>query len=288
MAQAGVYILPVILSRHAEPRRSTKEPGRQKCCYTKARRHVTRKQYSILFGSLAVVFVFLPLFIQSYSETSTLVAEASIFVLSPGCALVSIFVSAKEKRGKQALGMILGLFLSFFLLFMVATGGGGFRPAKRTACLSNIRQLSLVNLMYAADNDDTLPLADNWREVSEPYIKPEEDYLQQKYVKREMKCPIATTPWHYAMNTQAAGYQIENGHDELDYERVMLFEADAYLPNASGGAEWFVMRHDGFGTIGFVDGHAKFISEKSAHKLVWSFNPATKERLFCMTIVLAD
>ena len=38
---------------------------------------------------------------------------------------------------------------------------------------------------------------------------------------------------------------------------VLLFEADAYEPNASGGSEWFVARHLGSGALYFCDGHSK-------------------------------
>lgn len=230
---------------------------------------MTRKQCSILFGALAIVFIIVTIFIDPFSDIDWLF---SVLVLSVLCALVSIFVLPKERRGQQSIGMILGLFISFFVIVIMLPGGNGSTKAR--TCILNIKQLTLANLMYAADNNDTLPLADKWRDASAQYIQPEMDVLQQKPFKRELKCPIATSPWHYAMNDKAAGFQLEGKQDEIFDDRVMLFEADAQLPNASGGIEWFVFRHadDKRGMIGFMDGHARSIPKERVAAFDWNLN----------------
>ena len=43
---------------------------------------------------------------------------------------------------------------------------------------------------------------------------------------------------------------------------VLLFEADAYGPNASGCTEWFVERHGSQGAVVFCDIHSRLISRK--------------------------
>ncbi len=51
--------------------------------------------------------------------------------------------------------------------------------AQQTACMSNLKQIGVAFHMYAADNDDTLPTAESWREALEPYLKSEEVYTSK-------------------------------------------------------------------------------------------------------------
>ena len=226
---------------------------------------MTRKHYSSLFGTLAIVIIALPFFINPWSDAWLI----SAFVLSVLFALVSILVLQREARKQQAIGISVGLPLSvlFVLVIFPICGTDG----KGTACLSNIKQLSLAVLAYSADNNDMLPLAINWREASSPYRSI--DATQT----RELKCPVATTPWDYALNTKASGIFWPSHQLERFERSVLLFEAAAQLPNASGGLEWFDTRHNAFGMIGFVDGHVKAIKRERAATLDWDLKAKDSE-----------
>ncbi len=131
--------------------------------------------------------------------------------------------------------------------------------AKRTQCLSNVKQQAIAMSMYASEYDDHFPLADSWHTANEPFVKD------------ELRCPSATSPWTYAMNSPLSG----KAFDAIDQpaDLVLLFEADASLPNASGGREWLVFRHplgeSKVATIGFADGHAKLRNATQAAALQW-------------------
>ena len=53
-----------------------------------------------------------------------------------------------------------------------------------------------------------------------------------------------------------------------------VFEADPRLPNASGGPEWLVLRHEGRTNICFADGHARSLKKDEVPSLRW--NPSSE------------
>ena len=128
----------------------------------------------------------------------------------------------------------------------------------RISCLSNVKQLGMGMLMYTADHDDHYPLASVWHTALVPYTK-NEDLLH---------CPEATSPWSYAMSGSMSGVAYET--IEAPELRVLLFEANAALPDASGGREWLAPRHKlGLAIIGFADSSAKFFTSETAAQLNW-------------------
>ncbi|MCB8931815.1 MAG: hypothetical protein M9921_02845 [Fimbriimonadaceae bacterium] len=130
---------------------------------------------------------------------------------------------------------------------------------KRVSCLSNIKQLGIGMALYAEDHDRRLPPADTWGTATLPYTE------------REFRCPSATSPWSYAMNSGASGLPVELEGARLrgPSDLVLLFEADAQLRNASGGPEWLVFRHEGKTNVGFADTHVKAFTEEGAATLRW-------------------
>ena len=135
--------------------------------------------------------------------------------------------------------------------------------AKRVHCMSNIKQLCRGMLMYAEDFDQRLPPADAWYPAT------------RSYVGEEFQCPSATAPWSYAMNSRASSLRVAPDPDAPEEvsrgpsEMVLLFEADARLPNASGGPEWLVFRHQGKTNIGFADGHVRSLKQEGVPSLRW-------------------
>ena len=139
--------------------------------------------------------------------------------------------------------------------------------ARWISCLSNVKQLGRGMLMYAEDNDQRLPPADGWNTATGSPIQ------------GELHCFAATSPWSYAMNSEASGSRVEA--DDPDdpglrgpSDLVLVFEADARLPNASGGPEWLVLRHEGRTNICFADGHARSLKKDEVPSLRW--NPSSE------------
>jgi prepilin-type processing-associated H-X9-DG protein len=129
--------------------------------------------------------------------------------------------------------------------------------AHQTACLSNLRQLSVASLSYAQDYDEILPLAD-WAETTQPYIGS----------LAVLNCPDApdVSPG-YAMNEALVGLNV--GDIEQPSNTVLFFDSDLGGPSPLGGPENIAFRHHGGANVAFADGHARWISEEDAGTLVW-------------------
>jgi prepilin-type processing-associated H-X9-DG protein len=120
--------------------------------------------------------------------------------------------------------------------------------AKRTACLSNMKQVALGTLMYGADNDDRMPDASKWRASIMPYVQNPETF----------RCPDdkSGSATSYRMNPLMS--KLEQTRVEDPAKTVMIYEGDA---------NGFIARHDGKGTVGFVDGSAKIVDLATYSKL---------------------
>ncbi len=175
--------------------------------------------------------------------------------------------------------------------------------SRQTACLSNLKQLTLAVTMYASDYDDTMPWQQAgtawgtlgelgmypWLQVIEPYTKNRQIY----------KCPSGpgSTLTHYSFNwyamsipsgyTASGAYTIDSAQDPSS--AVMLFDAggtltgwededaaDADPTNESqiqGGGDSLISltfpgRHNGGNNVSFMDGHAKFWSAPPAGQAI--------------------
>ena len=114
--------------------------------------------------------------------------------------------------------------------------------AKKTVCLSHVKQLALGTIMYAGDYDDVLPDASKWRASVSPYLKNDSVF----------HCPEDPRPAKvssYRMNPALSRKSLAKIGRPA--ETVMILEAD--------GAE-FTPRHAGMGSVGFTDGHAKVVT----------------------------
>jgi prepilin-type processing-associated H-X9-DG protein len=113
--------------------------------------------------------------------------------------------------------------------------------SKRTVCLSNVKQLALGTIMYATDNDDRLPDASHWRSAVMPYVKNAEIF----------RCPTDTSGAvsSYRMNPRLSRLAMTAVREPAN--TAMIYEGDG---------NGFIARHNGTGSVGFVDGHAKVLS----------------------------
>ncbi len=120
---------------------------------------------------------------------------------------------------------------------------------KEKACMSNLKQLGSVVLLYASEYDGHLPVA-QWVTVTSPHGKGGGPY----------ECPsitqTASTPPRrsgYALNVNVAG-RVAN---RLNQTTVLLFETDSLSPNVLANLATRSGRHDGASNVVFIDGHAK-------------------------------
>jgi len=146
--------------------------------------------------------------------------------------------------------------------FVAPSIGKRESPAARTACLSQVRQMSLGMIMYAADNDDRFPPASaGWMDQSLRYTKNQDVF----------HCPSLRSSgpsvFGYAANSKVLGLNQNKAARPADV--AMLFESDLLTKNASSGLETLPDpgRHNSSGTaannIAFLDGHAKPLPDGS-------------------------
>ena len=124
--------------------------------------------------------------------------------------------------------------------------------AGQTACLSNLKQLSLAAMMFAQDHDQTLPSADQWTDQLMPYLKNE----------AILKCPAAPElECAYALNAALAGKRLKDLPNPA--EAILFFESNLGKRNATGTLEEVAVpgRHRGGNVYAFADGHIKWMGE---------------------------
>ncbi len=123
----------------------------------------------------------------------------------------------------------------------------GRKGEPKYACLSNLKQVLVGQLMYASDHDDRATLASNWMNASLLYVKSEATY----------RCTAVEPPnFGFAFNEFMSGAKIgmeDSGEKRLVYEsRNLKRNVAEYLPLFPVPG-----RHQGKNNVGFADGHAK-------------------------------
>jgi prepilin-type N-terminal cleavage/methylation domain-containing protein/prepilin-type processing-associated H-X9-DG protein len=179
--------------------------------------------------------------------------------------------------------------------------------ARSSACLSNAKQLALGVTMYAQDYDETVPAAfSEWNmplyssPVGDFKNYPSYWYVViQPYVKNTavVKCPAdgdRTVPTSYAYNYPHMSYRLlypqslfKLASYEAPADTLVFGESQAgpkqeawtlnylYCPvhwapgtlKGRGDANGVAFRHAGGATLGFLDGHAKWVKKE---KVVFS------------------
>jgi uncharacterized protein DUF4190/uncharacterized protein DUF4339 len=181
-------------------------------------------------------------------------------------ALVSINRSRGALRGKGiAIG---GTVVSGVMVLMLPLMAAMLLPALARAkgraqsinCMNNMKQLALGGMMYATDNKDRFPQAENWCDVLGKYLGSPKVYL----------CP-AGDPMrrcHYAFNASLSGVETKNLSSPG--ETVLFFETEGGW-NQSGGRDLILSRPRHGATIGlvFADGHSEMVRENRLSRLKW-------------------
>jgi prepilin-type processing-associated H-X9-DG protein len=135
--------------------------------------------------------------------------------------------------------------------------------AERPVCLANVRSISVALRRYAADNDDTLPLAASWCDAVLPYVGN----------AAVLRCPASGTTRasaptsDYRLNANLAGARTERipAPDGV----ILVFEAHPEW-NAAGGRAEMTAPHRGYASIGWADGHASARNPSGLPERAWS------------------
>ena len=124
------------------------------------------------------------------------------------------------------------------------------KAAKKTVCLSNIKQLAMAVLMYLTDHNDVYGFnSSKLKATFFPYTKNDKLWL----------CPDGSkTAAAYSFNANLLNKSVTVIKDPAN--TVMLYEGSKGLLD---------FRHGGYAAVAFADGHAKMINAEAAMKLRW-------------------
>ena len=217
---------------------------------------------ALAHGSLVVLSIALFCLAATALANQSIAFSLGLLAVALVAAALGLQLRPRVDRAEEG-RLLAASWLFFGLLTLIFTPIYAGQPSgnRKIWCLSNIKQLGTAMAIYASDYDERYPLAASWHEELGPYTKNEDLF----------HCSVATSPWSYAMNASMAGTHEETIKDPTF--KVLLFEANAALPSASGGREWLMPRHTSgerpVANIGFLDGHAKAHSAETAAQLFW-------------------
>jgi len=139
--------------------------------------------------------------------------------------------------------------------------------ARQSSCLSNIKQMTLGSLMYCQDYDEMFHTYDYWYNFITPYVKNTQIFV----------CPsLHNQPRGYGFNYLYLRWQalamVASPSETLIYVDTGRNDSDAlYIPahvNPPSQDTYASIcrpdpRHNGGCNIGWVDGHAKWMTRES-------------------------
>ena len=130
--------------------------------------------------------------------------------------------------------------------------------AKRTAAISNLKQISTSAIMYSADNDGHFPIAEHWESQLQKYVGGESVYYDPSSDEPKVKA--------FAMNSSASMAKSDWIEDPINF--AMFFTTALQRPSAQGQLE-SVRINGGRGLIGFADGSVKATTNETLPSLIW-------------------
>jgi hypothetical protein len=131
----------------------------------------------------------------------------------------------------------------------------GSEPAKNAESLWKVKQHALSLAMYCADHDDTLPRAEQWVDLSMPYSKNEEFYIDPLLVDRK--------PGEFGYAFFLPMSEVETAKVEQPDKMPMTFQSSDLSRNANGYLDLLPYRMQKRRTniVSFIDSHAKSMPE---------------------------
>ncbi len=131
--------------------------------------------------------------------------------------------------------------LAIFAAILFPVFGRAKEKAQATVCLSNVKQLGVALMMYAADHEERLPEANSWKDAIAEYVGHNEALFT---------CPL--TGQRYIFNEALSGVDLK----ALDNPQAtpMLWEPALHAGGQLGP-------HMGQFNVCYVDGHATMVDE---------------------------
>lgn len=119
--------------------------------------------------------------------------------------------------------------------------------AKNEECIMNLRQICNGASMYAAENDNKLPLAENWNGALDMYTSLEDVF----------HCPgVPHRNYGYAYNDSLSGLAV--AQIAMPQTEPMIFDSNLREPNAHSDLSTLSTSGRHMKTnIGYVDGHVE-------------------------------
>lgn len=120
----------------------------------------------------------------------------------------------------------------------------------RSACLSNVKQLGMAAMAYAADADDHFPLASNWYTGLGHYT-----------IGKALTCPSL-----FLEHPGVVGYAYDSRMTSMAVKSLpspethpLIYDSSSFALNTSDPFSSLPepARHEGKNSIGFADGHAQ-------------------------------
>jgi hypothetical protein len=155
--------------------------------------------------------------------------------------------------------VIVVVLLGAALLLPVRHHGGS---SKNTWSLSNVKQHALALAMYSTDFDDRLPEAEGWIDLSMPYSKNEDVYVDPLLVDRK---PGESG---YAFFLPMSG--VDSMKVEAPDKMPMTFQSSDLSRNANGYLDLLpnrLQKRRG-NIVSFIDAHAKVMSEDWRYEVI--------------------
>jgi prepilin-type processing-associated H-X9-DG protein len=168
--------------------------------------------------------------------------------------------------GVAFFALLVGLYI--LIMTFLAPGGNTKESAKGTACMWQQKQLALALILYASENDDTLPFRDDWYDAALAMRDEDGGLRLDPYfavcpgIDRKVKDPAAKvqpTLIGYSFNSLLDRAKISSIKDPE--QTVIVFESINLGRNASDPLISFPAepRHSRGSPVAFVDGHVKMI-----------------------------
>jgi hypothetical protein len=152
-------------------------------------------------------------------------------------------------------GLLQALLFVLVILGLIAVfdphGRHDHNVAKKTACVSNVKQNALALITYASDFDEHFPTHD-WMDSAVRNLKTE----------NILRCPETGKSgpdiYGYALNTLRLGANLRTMNSPE--KAILLFDSKDLAKNVVGDESLMPKpgRHHGVNSVGYADGHVKF------------------------------
>ncbi len=168
----------------------------------------------------------------------------------------------KRLRSPWVLAGVVVLGLGYWLYDGMRRSYGPYGVVRRTACLSNLKQIGRAALLYAEDSDGRLMPGARWMDVLEPKLNSPEVLRCPCLVGLGQDGPDA---WGYALNSLVSGQAVKN-YEEPD-RTFLAYESKKTERHAADPMTSFSGPFDperpktGRANVVFLDGHAQRVGK---------------------------